>query len=133
MPAPPIIYYIGQAEGENGAVPGWSKWRRWAKLCQALCGRDARAPRKSSSHDIAFPLKGGVIAIGRPQGTPLRFHPGQRFKRPAACRRRGNPCGCPDIKGEARSRASQLDLQQLLFLSILSILSIRVPNHGENI
>ena len=33
----------------HGAVAGRSKWRRWPRLCQALCGRDARAPRKPSS------------------------------------------------------------------------------------
>ena len=27
-----------------GAVAGRSGWRRWARLCQDLCGRDARAP-----------------------------------------------------------------------------------------
>ena len=52
----------------HGAVAGRSKWRRWPRLCQALCGRDARAPgkpsscgrdarapRKLSSHDIVTP------------------------------------------------------------------------------
>ena len=47
---------IGQAEGEP--------WRRSRLilvgemaelLCQAWCGRDARAPRKPSSHDIVTP------------------------------------------------------------------------------
>ena len=51
----------------HGAVPGRSKWGRWSRLCQAWCGRDARAPRKPSScgrdaraprkpssHDITF-------------------------------------------------------------------------------
>ena len=28
---------------------------RWPRLCQAWCGRDARAPRKLSSHDIVTP------------------------------------------------------------------------------
>ncbi len=27
------------------------KWGRWPRLCQAWCGRDARAPRKPSSHE----------------------------------------------------------------------------------
>ena len=31
-------------KGSNGAVSGRSKWGRSAKLCRALCGRDARAP-----------------------------------------------------------------------------------------
>ena len=39
----------------HGAVPGRSKWGRWARLCQALCGRDARAPGKPSFHDIVTP------------------------------------------------------------------------------
>ena len=39
----------------HGAVAGRSKWGRWPRLCQALCGRDARAPRKPSSHDIVTP------------------------------------------------------------------------------
>ena len=39
----------------HGAVPGRSKWGRWPRLCQAWCGRDARAPGKPSSHDIVTP------------------------------------------------------------------------------
>ena len=52
----------------HGAVAGRSKWRRWPRLCQAWCGRDARAPgkpsscgrdarapRQPSSHDIVTP------------------------------------------------------------------------------
>ena len=39
----------------HGAVPGRSKWGRWPRLCQAWCGRDARAPSKPSSHDIVTP------------------------------------------------------------------------------
>ncbi len=42
-------------KGSNGPVPGRSKWGRQPKLCQAWCGRDARAPRKPSFHDIATP------------------------------------------------------------------------------
>ena len=34
-----------------------SKWGRWPRLCQAWCGRDARAPRKPSSHDLVTPYK----------------------------------------------------------------------------
>ena len=46
---------IGQAAGEP-----WRRCRliqvgRWPRLCQAWCGRDARAPRKPSSHDIVTP------------------------------------------------------------------------------
>ena len=39
----------------HGAVPGRCKWGRCPRLCQAWCGRDARAPRKPSSHDIVTP------------------------------------------------------------------------------
>ena len=40
-----------------GAVAGRSGWRRWARLCQDLCGRDARAPGGASSRDIVAPRK----------------------------------------------------------------------------
>ena len=39
----------------HGAVAGRPGWRRWARLCQDLCGRDARAPGWASSHDIVTP------------------------------------------------------------------------------
>ena len=45
----------GQTEGEPRPVPGRSKWWRGPRLRQALCGRDARAPRGPSSHDIVTP------------------------------------------------------------------------------
>ena len=35
-----------------GAVAGRPGWRRWPRLCQDLCGRDARAPGWASSHDV---------------------------------------------------------------------------------
>ena len=35
-----------------GAVAGRAGWRRWPRLCQDLCGRDARAPGWASSHDV---------------------------------------------------------------------------------
>ena len=35
-----------------GAVAGRAGWRRWPRLCQELCGRDARAPGWASSHDV---------------------------------------------------------------------------------
>ena len=44
----------------HGAVPGWSKWGRWPRLCQALCGRDARAPR--SHHPMTSSHQGHEIA-----------------------------------------------------------------------
>ena len=36
----------------HGAVPGRSKWRRWPRLRQALCGRDARAPGWAIVHTL---------------------------------------------------------------------------------
>ena len=73
-----------------GAVAGRSGSRRWARLCQDLCGRDARAPGGASSHDIVTPraqirrsiraplvIEGGpsvfgpMGATGQPQGMPL--------------------------------------------------------------
>ena len=75
-----------------GAVAGRSGSRRWARLCQDLCGRDARAPGGASSHDIVTPraqirrsiraplvIEGGpsvfgpMGATGQPQGLPLRW------------------------------------------------------------
>ena len=35
-----------------GPVAGRPGWRRWPRLCQDLCGRDARAPGGASSHDV---------------------------------------------------------------------------------
>ena len=43
------------------AVAGPSGWRRWPRLCQDLCGRDARAPGWASSHDLVTP---------RPRSSP---------------------------------------------------------------
>ena len=39
----------------QGAVAGRSKCRSWPRLRQALCGRDARAPRKPSSPILCNP------------------------------------------------------------------------------
>ena len=39
----------------QGAAAGRFRWRRWPRLCQAWCGRDARAPRWASSHDLITP------------------------------------------------------------------------------
>ena len=36
-----------------GAVAGRPGWRRWPRLCQDFCGRDARAPGWASFHDVA--------------------------------------------------------------------------------
>ena len=38
-----------------GVFAGRSGSRRWARLCQDLCGRDARAPGGTSPHDMATP------------------------------------------------------------------------------
>ena len=46
---------IGQAEGEPWRRSRLIQVGRWPRLCQAWCGRDARAPRKPSSHDIVTP------------------------------------------------------------------------------
>ena len=46
----------------HGAVAGRSKWRRWPRLRQALCGRDARAPREA--------IKLQVGSNGLTNGTP---------------------------------------------------------------
>ena len=64
-----------------------------AKPCQALCGRDARAPRKSSSDDIAFPPQGGVtINIGTKSQTPPRpsAHPSRASSNPLVALRRSS-------------------------------------------
>ena len=38
-----------------GAAAGRTGWRRWQRLCQDLCGRDARAPGGPSSRDTVTP------------------------------------------------------------------------------
>ena len=45
----------GQAEGEPWRRSRLIRVGKMARLCQALCGRDARAPRRPSSHDIVAP------------------------------------------------------------------------------
>ena len=55
LPCLRTIDASGKRKGSNGPVPGRSKWGRQPKLCQAWCGRDARAPRKPSFHEIATP------------------------------------------------------------------------------
>ncbi len=39
----------------HGALAGRPGSRRWVRLCQDLCGRDARAPGWASSHDAETP------------------------------------------------------------------------------
>ena len=34
------------------AVAGRAGWRSWSRLCQDVCGRDARAPGWASFHDV---------------------------------------------------------------------------------
>ena len=68
----------GQAEGEP-----WRRFRliqvgEMAELCQALCGRDARAPGKPSSHDIVTPRARNCRSILVPlvvEGGPSVFVP----------------------------------------------------------
>ena len=46
---------LGKPKERHGAVASGCKRGRWPKLCQALCGRDARAPGWPSSHEIVLP------------------------------------------------------------------------------
>ena len=51
-------------------------WGRWPRLCRALCGRDARAPRKPSSHEIVMPRSqncGNILAPLVVEGGPCVF------------------------------------------------------------
>ena len=58
----------------QGAVPGRSKWGRWARLCQAWCGRDARAPRKPSlcGRDARAPSKPSSHDLVTPKAQDYR-------------------------------------------------------------
>ena len=59
-----------------GAVAGRSEWGRWPRLCQAWCGRDARAPGKPSSHDLVTPRAQNGRSIWVPivvEGGPSVF------------------------------------------------------------
>ena len=47
----------------QGAVAGRSKCRSWPRLRQALCGRDARAPRKPSSPVLCNPRRNLTFVI----------------------------------------------------------------------
>ena len=44
-------------------------WGRQPRLCQALCGRDARAPRKPSSHETVRPRARNCRSILAPLGV----------------------------------------------------------------
>ena len=58
----------------HGAVPGRCKWGRWPRLCQAWCGRDARAPGKPSScgRDARAPGKPSSHDIVTPRAQNCR-------------------------------------------------------------
>ena len=74
-------HYVGS--NHNGPTEGepWFRSRsiqvgRWPWLCQAWCGRDARAPRKPSSHDIVTPRAQNCRSILVPlvvEGGPSVF------------------------------------------------------------
>ena len=55
-----------QPKQSHGAAAGRPRWRRWARLCQDLCGRDARAPGWASSHDIVTPREHNRRSIRAP-------------------------------------------------------------------
>ena len=53
-----------------GPVAGRPGWRRWPRLCQDLCGRDARAPGGASSHDVVAAKevhRSSCLFVVRPQ------------------------------------------------------------------
>ena len=63
------------------AVAGPSGWSRWPRLCQDLCGRDARAPGWTSSHDLVTPRSrsspesASRAAASRPANPVHPVHP----------------------------------------------------------
>ena len=62
----------------HGAVAGRSRWGRWPRLRQVLCGRDARAPRKPSSNDIVTPREqncSSTLVALMVEGGPSVFWP----------------------------------------------------------
>ena len=59
-----------------GAVAVRSGARRWARLCQDLCGRDARAPGGAFSHDVVTPTSQYCRSTRAPlviEGAPSVF------------------------------------------------------------
>ena len=66
----------------QGAAAGRTGWRRWLKLREDLCGRDARAPGWASSHDRVTPtgqkcrsILAPVVVEGGPSVlVPIRVH-----------------------------------------------------------
>ena len=81
-----------RSKESRGAVAGRSRWRRWPRLCQALCGRDARAPRKPSSTQ-----KTGNMVYIMPGNQARRLMQASSITPPLRGSRRD--------KGVARSRA----------------------------
>ena len=62
----------------HGAVAVRSGSRRWVRLYQDLCGRDARAPGGPFSHDVVTPTSQYCKSIREPlviEGTPSVFVP----------------------------------------------------------
>ena len=62
----------------HGAVAVRSGSRRWVRLYQDLCGRDARAPGGPFSHDAVTPTSQYCTSIREPlviEGTPSVFVP----------------------------------------------------------
>ena len=60
----------------HGSVAGRSGSRRWARLREDLCGRDARAPGGASSHDLVIPREQNCRSIPGPlvvEGGPSVF------------------------------------------------------------
>ena len=73
---------MGPAEAEAGRRCRLIRWRRWPKLREDLCGRDARAPGWASSHDRVTPtgqkcrsILASVVVEGGPSVlVPIRVH-----------------------------------------------------------
>ena len=60
----------------QGAVANRPIQRRWPRLCQGLCGRDARAPRRPSPHKIVMPTgqkPRNILAPLVVEGSPSVF------------------------------------------------------------
>ena len=71
----------GRSRG-RAPLPVDFRWRRWPKLREDLCGRDARAPGWASSHDMVTPtgqkcrsILAPVVVEGGPSVlVPIRVH-----------------------------------------------------------
>ncbi len=81
-PLLPVEIAWARPKQSHGAVAGRSGSRRWVRLCQDLCGRDARAPGWSSSPDAVTPtsqycrsIRGSLVIEGAPSlFVPIRVH-----------------------------------------------------------